>query len=115
MFGGPGGLRAGRARLPGSSLGSLLVLRRPRRGNRLAALVHVLLREEARAQDDLLLHLLAREDPEGDLDGLRPAGRVLEGRVEDALPDVAQPLVRRGRRCPTNRISFSRPAARAAR
>ncbi len=99
-----------------SSLRSLLLLRRPGPGHGGPSRVHVRPRVEARAEHDPLLHLLPREDPQGHVDGLRTARGVLEGGVEDTLPDVAQAPrapARRSRRSASP--SRARPPAPRAR
>src|SRR5688572_30249568 len=64
-------------------------------GERSAALLDVLLREELRAERDVLLDLFAAEDLHRRLHRLGAAGRVLERRIEDALLHVGDALLRK--------------------
>src|SRR5579871_4603029 len=55
---------------------------------RIAALIHIVLGESFRSEDDLLLERLLVQDLQGGLDGFRTAGRILEGRGQDSVLDV---------------------------
>src|SRR6185312_16139764 len=61
-----------------------------------AAAGDVFLGVDPGGEDDFARRLLAGEDLEGELDRVRTARGVEEGRVEDALLDVLDALVRQG-------------------